>query len=501
MFDNLMLGFGALMDVYMLAAIAAGVIGGVMIGLLPGLTSTMAVALLIPVTFSMPPQIGLGMLGGIYVASTYSGAISAILLNIPGTSAAVATLLDGHPMSKKGQSTRALALATFASCIGGFVSVIALLLIAPTLAELSLMFGPTEYFLLAVFGITVIASLSAGAIEKGLIAGACGLLMATVGSHPLTGEMRFTFNAPALYDGIPLIVSLIGLYSIPEVINIIARRNQQSTTQSSMDKHNPFSFMPDMLKQKLNVLRSSVIGVIVGIIPGVGCSVGGILSYDAAKRASKTPEKFGTGSSEGLVASETANNAVTGGTLIPLLTLGIPGNPVTAVLLGGLMIHGLRPGAELFTMNADITYGFIFSLFVANLLFVPVGLFVAKYCSRVIHLPHSILAATILALAVVGSYSIRGAVEDIYIMLFVGALGFLMQLMHIPRAPMVLGLVLGSMAEGELARSLALVQNDLGAFAGQMVTRPISIIILLLCAYSLYQGIKQHKNASKALEQ
>ncbi|GEA51635.1 C4-dicarboxylate ABC transporter permease [Vibrio inusitatus NBRC 102082] len=488
------------MDVYMLAAIAVGVIGGVMIGLLPGLTSTMAVALLIPVTFSMPPQVGLGMLGGIYVASTYSGAISAILLNIPGTSAAVATLLDGHPMSKSGQSTRALALATFASCIGGFVSVGALLLIAPSLAELSLMFGPTEYFLLAVFGITVIASLSAGAIEKGLIAGACGLLMATVGVHPLTGEMRFTFDSPALYDGIPLIVSLIGLYSIPEVINIIARRKHQSSMQSSMGKRNPFAYLPEMLKQKFNLVRSSIIGVIVGIIPGVGCSVGGILSYDAAKRASKTPEKFGKGSSEGLVASETANNAVTGGTLIPLLTLGIPGNPVTAVLLGGLMIHGLRPGAELFTINADITYGFILSLFVANLLFVPVGLFVAKYCSRVIHLPHSILAAAILALAVVGSYSIRGAIEDIYIMLFVGGVGFLMQIMHIPRAPMVLGLVLGTMAEGELARSLALVHNDVGAFATQMVTRPISIIIIMLCVYSLYQGIKQHRNATKALE-
>ncbi len=501
MFDNLMLGFGALMDAYMLAAIAAGVIGGVMIGLLPGLTSTMAVALLIPVTFSMPPQVGLGMLGGIYVASTYSGAISAILLNIPGTSAAVATLLDGHPMSKKGQSTRALALATFASCIGGFVSVIALLLIAPSLAELSLMFGPTEYFLLAVFGITVIASLSVGAIEKGLIAGACGLLMATVGVHPLTGEMRFTFNSPALYDGIPLIVSLIGLYSIPEVISIIANRNKPSSVQRSMDNLNPFSYLPEVLKHKFNMVRSTIIGVIVGIIPGVGCSVGGILSYDAAKRASKTPEKFGKGSSEGLVASETANNAVTGGTLIPLLTLGIPGNPVTAVLLGGLMIHGLRPGAELFTINADITYGFIFSLFFANLLFVPVGLFVAKYCSRVIHLPHSILASAILALAVVGSYSIRGAIEDIYIMLFVGSIGFLMQIMHIPRAPMVLGLVLGTMAEGELARSLALVQNDIGAFVTQMVTRPISVIIIMLCIYSVYQGIKQHKNASKTLEQ
>ena len=501
MLDNLIIGFSTLMDVYMIAAIAAGVIAGVMIGILPGLTSTMAVALLIPVTFSMPPQVGLAMLGGIYVASTYSGSISAILLNIPGTSAAVATLLDGYPMSKSGESTKALSLATFASCIGGLVSVLALLLIAPLLAELSLMFGSPEYFLLAVFGITVIASLSAGAIEKGLIAGALGLLLATIGSHPLTGEMRFTFGLPSMFDGIPLIVSLIGLYSIPEVVNIVAGRKSQNNQSVQLDNKSPFQFLPIFLKQKLNILRSSIIGVIIGIIPGVGCSVGGILSYDAAKRASKRPEKFGKGSSEGLIASETANNAVTGGTLIPLLTLGIPGNPVTAVLLGGLMIHGLRPGADLFTVNADITYSFILSLIVANLLFVPVGLLVAKYCARVIHIPHSILAAVIMALAVIGAYSIRGSLDDIFMMLCIGAIGFVMQIMQIPRAPMVLGLVLGTMAEGELARSLSLVQNDVSAFALQLITRPISLIILVLCIYSLYKGIMQHKNSAKSLEQ
>lgn len=500
MFENLLLGLSVMLTPMSLFAVFVGVTGGIVIGSLPGLTSTMGVALLIPLTFSMPPEAGLAMLGGIYLASTYSGSISAILLNIPGTPAAVATLLDGHPMSKRGESTRALALATFGSSIGGILSIVALFLIAPPLAEFSLRFGAPEYFLLAVFGITVIASLSAGAMEKGLMAGAFGLLLATIGTHPITGDLRFTFGSPVLYDGIPMVVSLIGLYSVPEVISMISCKQASIGENRTGQQRSALSYLPEVLSQRLNILRSSVIGIIVGIIPGVGCSVGGFLSYDAAKRSSKTPEEFGTGSPEGVLASETANNAVTGGTLIPLLTLGIPGNPVTAVLLGGLMIHGLRPGAEMFTVNADITYGFIMSLLVANILFVPIGLLFARYCAKVIQVPSRILAPCILSLAVIGSYSIRGSVEDILIMLFMGLVGFVMQIFAVPRAPLVLGLVLGTLAESELARSLALVRGDVSAFAMQLVTRPICIVLLLLCAYALYQGIKQHRRDSKLLE-
>jgi putative tricarboxylic transport membrane protein len=500
MLENFLLGLSVMMTPMALFAVFAGVTGGVIIGSLPGLTSTMGVALLIPLTFSMPPAAGLAMLGGIYLASTYSGAISAILLNIPGTPAAVATLLDGHPMSQRGESTRALALATFGSAIGGVLSIVALFLIAPPLAAFSLKFGAPEYFLLAVFGITVIASLSAGAMEKGLMAGAFGLLLSTIGAHPMTGDFRFTFNAPVLYDGIPMVVSLIGLYSIPEVIAMISRRQASASAETRSQPRSALSYLPEALRQRANILRSSVIGVIVGIIPGVGCSVGGFLSYDAAKRASKTPEAFGKGSPEGILASETANNAVTGGTLIPLLTLGVPGNPVTAVLLGGLMIHGLRPGADLFTLNADITYGFILSLLVANILFVPIGLLFARYCARVIRIPVAILAPCILALAVIGSYSIRGATEDVLIMLFMGMVGFAMTLFSVPRAPLVLGLVLGTLAESELARSLALVQGDVPAFLTQLVTRPICLVLLCLCAYALYQGIVQHRRNSKLLD-
>ncbi len=500
MFENILLGIAPLFSISMVLAIAGGVTGGVMIGVLPGLTSTMGIALLIPVTFSMPPEIGLAMLGGIYLASTYSGAISAILLNIPGTPAAVATLLDGYPMTRKGESTRALALATFGSCVGGLVSAVALLFIAPPLAEFSLRFGSPEYFLLAIFGITVIASLSGKDVEKGLIAGIFGLLLSTIGNHPMTGFMRFTYDIPALFDGIPLVVSLIGLYSIPEVIAILRHRKSSGRIKLNPDHSNPVKFLPEVVRQKVNLIRSSLIGIAVGIIPGVGCSVGGFLSYDAAKRASKKPEEFGKGSPTGVIASETANNAVTGGTLIPLLTLGVPGNPVTAVLLGGIMIHGLRPGAELFTLNADIVYSFILSLFISNLLFVPVGLLMAKYCVKLIQIPRSVLAPAIMAMAVIGSYAIRGSMEDVWIMLFVGFCGFIMHFFGVPRAPMVLGLVLGTMAEGELSRSLAIVHGDVGVFLVQLVSRPISLVILILCIFSLVQGIRQQMKKSNDME-
>ena len=500
MLDQLLIGLGALADPVMLGAIAIGVIGGVVIGVLPGLTSTLGVALLIPVTFSMPPQAGLAMLGGIYVASTYSGAITAILLNIPGTPAAVATLLDGNPMSTKGQPTRALALATFGSSIGGLVSVGALLFMGPLLAKLSLFFGPPEYFILAIFGITVIASLSAGAMEKGLIAGAAGLLISTVGYHPLTGEMRYTFGEPSLFDGIPLVAALIGLYSIPEVIGMISAGKLDEKRAAKLERRSPYSYLPETFRQKLNLLRSSVIGTLVGIVPGVGSSVAGFIAYDAAKRSSKKPEEFGKGSPEGVLACETSNSAVTGGTLVPLMTLGIPGNPVTAVMLGGLMIHGLQPGAELFTSNADVSFGFILSLFVSNLLLVPVGLIFARYCVRVVEVPKSVLAPVILLLSIIGTYSIRGSTDDIIVMLALGAIGVVCKMFAAPRAPLVLGLVLGTLAESELERSLALVQGDVGAFLLQLVTRPISLVIVILCVIALYQGIVQHRKQSKVLE-
>ncbi|MFT0548677.1 tripartite tricarboxylate transporter permease [Allopusillimonas ginsengisoli] len=492
MLDSLYIGLSTAVQPAMLLAVFVGVVVGVFIGMLPGLTSTMGVALLIPVTFSFPPAVGLSLLGGIYLASTFSGSISAILLNIPGTPSAVATCQDGYPMTQQGKAGRAIGLSVYASCLGGLFSTVVLLFMAPALSEFSLMLGAPEYFLLALFGVTIIASLSEGDMLKSMIGGVLGLIVSVVGMHPMTGEMRLTFGLPSLYDGLPLVISLIGLYSIPEVISLISGKEKEKKEMSSSFA-GVLTTLKDIFMQKMNLVRSSIVGTIIGIVPGAGSSIASFIAYDFAKRSSKTPEQFGKGSEEGLVAAETANNAVTGGSLVPLLTLGVPGNSVTAVLMGGLIIHGLAPGPALFQNTPDVAYGFIFSLFLSNLMFVPVGLFVAKYCVKVILLPREILAASILALAIIGSFAIRAQVQDIGLMLFIGVVGYFFTVFSVSRAPMVLGLVLGSMAESNLSRSLMLVQGDIGALLLQFVTRPFSIALLLLCVLSIYFGIRSGK--------
>lgn len=496
MLDALSIGFLTASQPSMLLAACLGVTIGVFIGMLPGLTSTMGVALLIPVTFSFPPAVGLALLGGIYLASTFSGSISAILLNIPGTPSAVATCQDGYPMTRNGKAGRAVGLSVFASCIGGIFSAIVLLFMAPVLSELSLMLGAPEYFLLALFGVTIIASLSEGNMLKSLMGGVLGLIISLIGMHPLTGEMRLTLGQPSLYDGIPLVITLIGLYSIPEVISILTDDTTSQKSETSQFT-GALTTLKDVLAQRLNVVRSCVIGTLVGIVPGAGQSIASFIAYDAAKRSSRTPEQFGKGSEEGLVAAETANNAVTGGSLVPLLTLGVPGNAVSAVLMGGLIIHGLTPGPILFDNSPDVAYGFIFSLLFSNLLFVPIGLLVAKYCVKVILLPKEILAASILTLAVMGSYAIRGQVSDIVLMLSIGVIGYLFMFFSVSRAPMVLGLVLGTMAESNLARALTLVRGDVGELLLQFITRPFSLALVLLCLASIIMGYRKSRLTSQ----
>ncbi len=483
-------GIFSLADPMILLMIFAGTVFGVVIGALPGLTSTMGVALLVPVTFGMSPEMGLALLGAIYCSSTYSGAISAILINIPGTPANCCTLLDGYPMTQKGESGRAIALATSASAFGGFISIFALLFMAPPLAEFALKFGAQEYFLLALFGVSVIASLSDRNMLKGLWAGALGLFLSIIGMHPLTGDVRFTAGIAELYSGLPIVIALIGLYSIPEVISSLSG-SDNSEKQVNAVGSGVISQMMELFKYKMLIFRATVIGIIVGIVPGAGSSIASFVAYDDAKRSSKTPELFGTGSPEGVIASETSNNAVVGGSLIPALTLGVPGNAVSAVLIGGLMIHGLKPGPTLFIENSGIVYSFIMSLFVSNLAFIPVGLFIARYGIKLIETPASILGPLVIGLAVMGSYAINMSVVEIMLMLGIGLIGFLMKEFDVPREPLVLGLVLGSMAEGELARAFSLVHGSVPMLLKSMATSPLSLVIIALTLLSLWQGVRK----------
>lgn len=487
-------GLASLADPMILFLIFAGTVFGVIVGALPGLTSTMGVALLVPVTFGMSPALGLALLGAIYCSSTYSGAISAILINIPGTPANCCTILDGYPMTLRGESSRAIALATIASAIGGFASIFALLFMAPPLAEFALKFGAQEYFLLALFGVSVIASLSDRSILKGFWAGALGLFLSVIGMHPLTGDLRFTCGIAELYNGLPLVVALIGLYSIPEVISSF-EDGDRVLKQAGSVGGGVFKEMLEIMEHKMLCFRATIIGIIVGIIPGAGSSIASFIAYDDAKRSSKTPSKFGTGCPEGVISSETANNAVVGGSLIPALTLGIPGNAVSAVLLGGLMVHGLKPGPALFNENSAIVYSFIMSLFVSNIVFIPVGLFIAKYCIKLIETPATVLGPVVIALAVVGSFAINMSVVEVALMLGIGLIGYILRQFDVPREPLVLGLVLGSLAEGELARAFALVHGSVPLLIKGMFTSPLSLVIIALTAFSLWKGIRDQIRA------
>jgi putative tricarboxylic transport membrane protein len=494
MFSDMLVGLQAAFQIHLLVMTLAGVVAGVVIGCLPGLTSVMGVALLIPLTFGMKPEVGLAMLGGIYCASTYGGAISAILLNIPGTPSACVTTIDGHPLALQGKSTQAIAMATMGSCAGGVFSTMVLLFLAPPLARISLLFSAQEYFLLAMLGITIIASFSEENVIKGLMAGCLGLLMSVVGMHPLTGFMRFTGGMPFLYDGVPLVVALIGFFSFPEVISMISDKSRDNAQVATYSGGNIIKYAKEICSYWFLVFKCSVIGTIIGIIPGAGTDIAAFMAYNEAKRKSKEKELFGKGAIEGVIASETANNAVVGGSLVPLLTLGIPGNAVSAVFLGALLIQGLKPGFELFSNSPAVVYGFIFSMFAANILFVPVGFIIAKFSAKLLKTPPAILAPTIVVFAVIGSYAIRNNIEDLWLMLAMGLVGCFMQFFKVPIAPMVLGLVLGAMAEGELARAYALAGDSIFTLLKQFVTRPICIVLLVICTFSIWHGLKPKRS-------
>lgn len=496
MLHNAFLGILGAIELENILMTLFGVVTGVVIGCLPGLTSVMGVALLIPVTFGMDPTAGLAMLGGVYCASTYGGAISAILLNIPGTPSACVTTIDGYPLALKGESGRAISMATLGSCVGGIFSTFVLLFVAPPLAKISLLFSAHEYFLLSLLGITIIASFSDQSVIKGLMAGTLGLFMSVVGMHPMTGYMRFTGGMAFLVDGIPLVVALIGFFSLPEVLNMVADTSQDRKGILVYTGH-PMKYFKELLSHWLLVIKSSVIGTIIGIIPGAGTDIAAFLAYNEAKRASKEKESFGKGAIEGVIASETSNNAVVGGSLVPLLTLGIPGNAVSAIFLGALLIQGLRPGFELFQNTPEIVYGFICSMFVANILFVPVGFIIARYAYKLLKTPVSLLAPTIIVFAVIGSYAIRNNMEDLWLMLLMGFVGYLMQYFSVPVAPMVLGLVLGAMSEGELARAYALSNDSVYVLLKDFFTRPICVILIVLSVFSVWQGIKRSLETQK----
>ena len=486
-----------LMTLEVWAGLAVGVIGGMVVGAMPGLSGGMAIALLLPITYSMSPVAALVMLMAIYTSAMTGGSISAILLHTPGTPANAATAIEGDPLTKQGRGLEAVGMSMLSSGIGGLLSAIALLVIAPPLAMISLKFSEPESFLIAVFGLTVIGSLAGKSMLKGLLMGLMGLLLATMGIDNVTGVLRYTFGADAMMNGIQMVPALIGLFTVSVVMNNC--EDYKNANKSLLEKSNAtlgtkmLPTLSEVPRYIWNWLISSVIGIIVGILPGAGGNIGSWIAYDQAKKRSKHPEEFGHGSLDGLCACETGNNAVTGGSMIPLLTLSIPGSPNAAIILGGLLIQGLVPGSKLFTAQADITYSILIGFALSNILMVFVGMAIAKYVVHVTRIPNSILMPVIIPLALIGSYAINGSMFDVAVAVFFGALGYLMEKYDLSSPALILGLILGPTAERGLMLSLVMAKGDvLGYYFGRPICVGLMVLIVLSLLYPMLEKLKAH---------
>lgn len=477
-----------LFELNALWTIALGTLGGLIIGALPGLTATMGVALLIPMTFGMTPVVGLNMLIGIYIGGIYGGCVSSILLRTPGTPASAATVLDGYPMAQRGEAGKALGMATIASTIGGLFAAIVLATLAPQLASIALKFGAPEYFALALFGLTIIASLS-GDLLKGAISGLLGILISCVGADPITGVLRYTFGVSGFASGFAFTPALIGLFALSEVFTQMERLGKSEAPVRTVSGRWPSR--TDMRESKSALIRGSIIGTIIGIIPGTGSGTASWISYNEARRSSRTPEKFGTGYAPGIAATESANNAVCAAALIPLLALGIPGDVVTAVLMGGLMIQGLAPGPMLFQTNPDVIIGIFGGTFIATIFMFIFGMALIPLFSRILLIPRQMLAMTIVIFCFIGSFAINLNPVDLYTMIGFGVLGWGMHKFGFSQAALCIALILGPMMEANLRRGLLQSGDNLIEFASGPITLLFFFLTILSLGWPMIARLKQ----------
>ncbi|WP_420333139.1 tripartite tricarboxylate transporter permease [Roseibium sp.] len=476
---------GALSPLNLLLALL-GVAAGTIIGSIPGLTATMAVAVLVPLTFTMSPDSALILMGAIYTGAIYGGAYAAILLNTPGTPSAIATTFDGYPMAKRGDGDLAVSVACISSVIGGLVGALALLLLAPPLAEAALAFGPVEYFWLAVFGLSLIAALSTGDFLKGVIGACFGLLLAMIGISETSAEVRFTFGSNVLLGGVETVSALIGLYCIPVLIDLVATPDRHLKAPEQTRGFRLPEAASLLLKNKINVMRSSVVGTMVGALPGAGGSIAGLVAYSEARRTNKGKPPYGEGNPGGIVATESANNATVGGGFIPTLVLGIPGTPPDAVILGALLVQGVRTGPSLFADGASIVYTFIFGLLLATVLMLPVGLMIGRFAyGAIVRAPKAALVPVVAFMTVIGTFAIRNSLSDIAIMIVLGVIGWVAGKRGFSVSPIVLGLILGRIAEQGFVQSWT-IGEAIGNLWGQFFGRPLSMAIIALTLLTFF---------------
>ncbi len=473
-----------------------GVFIGSVFAAIPGLSVILCVILFLPVTYSMTAIPGMMFLLGIYCAGGYGGSVSAILINTPGTPHAAATMLDGHPLSEKGRTKAALKIALYASTFGGVFSALMLLFLGPQVARVAAQLGTAEYFMVCVFGLTIIAGVSGKSMIKGLISACLGLLISCVGSDPMTSYDRFTFGISRLYLGLDLAVCLIGLFALVEIMAKAEKRLDRLNLDTTQIKDDGVITKAEYKRMARPVLLSSIIGVMVGIIPGTGASEASWFSYNTAKNMSKHPEEFGHGSVEGIAAAESANNAVTGATLIPLLTLGIPGDGTVAIMLSALMINGLNPGLSLFTTQGDIMYAIMLGLILVNIFMLLQGKFLTTLFAKVVSIPQEILTPIIVIFCFAGAYSVNENYFDVGIALIFGMLAWILRKLELPPVPILLGLVLGSMTETNFRRAL-LISNGSPKIFFSSVYCIIFLVLILLAVGTIVRGKMKERNAQK----
>ena len=473
-----------------------GVFIGSVFAAIPGLSVILCVILFLPVTYSMTAIPGMMFLLGIYCAGGYGGSVSAILINTPGTPHAAATMLDGHPLSEKGRTKAALKIALYASTFGGIFSALMLLFLGPQVARVAAQLGTAEYFMVCVFGLTIIAGVSGKSMIKGLISACLGLLISCVGSDPMTSYDRFTFGISRLYLGLDLAVCLIGLFALVEIMSKAEKRLDRLNLDTTQIKDDGVITKAEYKRMARPVLLSSIIGVMVGIIPGTGASEASWFSYNTAKNMSKHPEEFGHGSVEGIAAAESANNAVTGATLIPLLTLGIPGDGTVAIMLSALMINGLNPGLSLFTTQGDIMYAIMLGLILVNVFMLFQGKFLTTLFAKVVSIPQEILTPIIVIFCFAGAYSVNENFFDVGVALIFGILAWILRKLELPPVPILLGLVLGSMTETNFRRAL-LISNGNPKIFFSSVYCIIFLVLILLAVGAIVRGKMKERNAQK----
>ena len=478
LFTHLWAGMQNLIGIKPVLVVAAGVVVGILGGAMPGVSPSMAVAILLPFTFGMSPTMGMVMLCAIYLASNYGGSITAVMINTPGTPSAVVTAFDGYPLAKNGRPGYGLGVSLVASVWGGFVGIIILILFSAPQAKVALKFWPAEYFSLALMGLSTVSSMAGKRWVESLIAVLLGLLLNTIGLDHVNGVNRFTFDILNLFDGFSFVPALIGLFALSEVFQNV-EENDYSAYKTVTDKVSVWPSVREYLSLKWSILRSGVLGTLIGIFPGAGGTIASFIAYDVEKRLSKHPEQFGQGALEGVAAAEASNSSSVGGALVPLLTLGIPGSASTAVLIGALMIHELRPGPELFTKHPDLVYTLFSSLFMANVVLYLLGPWGSRIWIKVTQVPKTVLYPMIFAFSIVGSFAVRSSVFDVGVCLGFGIVGWMLKKYHYPLSPIVLGLVLGALIETNLQMTLVMGGPAL------LFTRPLSATLLAITAVLL----------------